>query len=70
MILNTSADSSIGNQGTGTTVLAYPVSEEQASGVGSEELISFDSEINEDIYTHIKFYKVYIKVNKLCNTIA
>lgn len=43
--LNTSADSSIGNQGNGTTVLAYPVSEEQATGVGSEELISFESEI-------------------------
>ena len=47
-------------------ILAIEISYNQSSYT----LNNFPHLHNEDIYTHIKFYKMYIKVNKLCNTIA
>lgn len=43
--LDAGAENAVGTQGENVTVIAYPVSEAQATGVGSEELISFESEI-------------------------
>lgn len=43
--LNTTADNAVGTQGEGSTVIAYSVTEEQAIGIGSEEIISVESDL-------------------------
>lgn len=59
--LNTSADKVVGTQGDGATVIAYSVTEEQATGIGSEEIISIESDL-ANTYTLVDALNAWYEV--------